>query len=86
MEVEVDIDLCILKGSLVELVFELMGGVRMNILLVNNFCECYIVGDMILGMLNNGMMEKVVVMMFVVEKMLFKLDFIFILLNIIMVD
>lgn len=74
VEVEVDTDLRIPKGSSAELVPELMGGVRMNILLANNPRERYTVGDTIPGTLNNGMMEKVAAMMPAVEKMLPKLD------------
>ena len=46
-----------------ELVSELMGGVRMNILLANNPREKYAVGDTIPGKLNNGMMESVAQLM-----------------------
>ena len=86
VEVEVDTDLRIPKGSSAELVPELMGGVRMNILLANNPRERYTVGDTIPGTLNNGMMEKVAAMMPAVEKMLPKLDSILTSLNTIMAD
>ena len=58
VEVELDTELRIPKGSSAELVSELMRGVRMNILLANNPREKYAVGDTIPGKLNNGMMEK----------------------------
>ncbi len=58
VEVELDTELRIPKGSSAELVSELMGGVRMNILLANNPREKYAVGDTIPGTLNNGMMES----------------------------
>lgn len=74
VEVELDTDLRIPKGSSAELVSELMGGVRMNILLANNPREKYAVGDTIPGILNNGMMESVAKLMPEVEKMLPKLD------------
>lgn len=86
VEVEVDNQLRIPKGSTAELVPELMGGVRMNILLANNPRERYAVGDTIPGMLNNGIMEKVTEIMPVVEKMLPKLDSILGSLNTIMGD
>lgn len=86
VEVELDTELRIPKGSSAELVAELMGGVRMNILLANNPREKYIVGDTISGSLNNGMMEKVATMMPQVEKMLPKLDSILTSLNSIMGD
>ena len=86
VEVEVDNQLRIPKGSAAELVPELMGGVRMNILLANNPRERYTVGDTIPGKLNNGVMEKVAEMMPAVEQMLPKLDSILTSLNTIMGD
>ena len=86
VEVELDTELRIPKGSSAELVSELMGGVRMNILLANNPREKYAVGDTIPGTLNNGMMEKVATMMPQVEKMLPKLDSILASLNVILAD
>ena len=74
VEVELDTELRIPKGSSAELVSELMGGVRMNILLANNPREKYAVGDTIPGKLNNGMMENVAKLMPKVEQMLPKLD------------
>lgn len=86
VEVELDTELRIPKGSTAELVPELMGGVRMNILLANNPRERYAIGDTIAGILNNGMMEKAAAMMPQVEKMLPKLDSILGSLNTIMSD
>ena len=63
VQVELDTELRIPKGSSAELVSELMGGVRMNILLANNPREKYAVGDTIPGKLNNGMMESVAQLM-----------------------
>ena len=70
VEVELDTELRIPKGSSAELVSELMGGVRMNILLANNPREKYAVGDTIPGTLNDGMMDNVAK----VEQLLPKLD------------
>lgn len=81
VEVELDTELRIPKGSSAELVSELMGGVRMNILLANNPREKYTVGDTIPGKLNNGMMESVAALMPQIEQMLPKLDSIMISLN-----
>ena len=86
VEVELDTELRIPKGSTAELVSELMGGVRMNILLANNPREKYAVGDTIPGALNNGMMDGVAKMMPQIEKMLPKLDSILTSLNAIMGD
>ncbi|SHE90813.1 phospholipid/cholesterol/gamma-HCH transport system substrate-binding protein [Bacteroides faecichinchillae] len=74
VEVELDTELRIPKGSSAELVSELMGGVRMNILLANTPREKYAIGDTIPGTLNNGMMENVAKLMPKVEQMLPKLD------------
>lgn len=81
VEVELDTELRIPKGSSAELVSELMGGVRMNILLANNLREKYAIGDTIPGKLNNGMMESVAALMPQIEQMLPKLDSIMISLN-----
>ena len=74
VEVELDTELRIPKGSSAELVSELMGGVRMNILLANNPREKYAIGDTIPGTLNNGMMETAAKLMPKIEQMLPKLD------------
>ena len=86
VEVELDTELRIPKGSSAELVSEVMGGVRMNILLANNPREKYAVGDTIPGKLNNGMMESVAQLMPKVQEMLPKLDSILISLNNILGD
>lgn len=86
VEVELDTELRIPKGSSAELVTELMGGVRMNILLANNPREKYAVGDTIPGKLNNGMMESVAAIMPQIERMLPKLDSIMTSLNTILAD
>jgi phospholipid/cholesterol/gamma-HCH transport system substrate-binding protein len=74
VEVEVDNDLRIPMGSSAELESELMGGVRMNLLLANNPREKYQVGDTIPGDLNRGMMESVAQMMPQVMAIIPKLD------------
>lgn len=86
VEVELDTDLRIPQGSTAELVSELMGGVRMNILLANNPREKYAIGDTIQGNLNNGMMENVANIMPQVERIIPKLDSILISLNAILSD
>jgi phospholipid/cholesterol/gamma-HCH transport system substrate-binding protein len=74
VEVEVDNDLRIPMGSSAELVSELMGGVRMNLLLANNPREKYQVGDTIPGDLNKGMMDGVADMMPQIAAIIPKLD------------
>ena len=73
-EIDVDPDLRIPKGSTAELATEMLGGVRMNLLLANNPREKYEIGDTISGNLNNGMLEQVSNLMPQIEKMLPKLD------------
>lgn len=73
-EIDVEPDLLIPKGSSAELAAEMLGGVRMNLLLANNPRERYEIGDTIPGNLNNGMMEKVANMVPQIEKMMPKLD------------
>lgn len=73
-EIDVEPDLRIPKGSSAELAAEMLGGVRMNLLLANNPRERYQIGDTIPGNLNNGMMEKVANMVPQIEKMMPKLD------------
>lgn len=57
-EIDVDPELRIPKGSTAELAAEMLGGVKVNLLLANNPREKYQIGDTIPGVLNNGMMEK----------------------------
>lgn len=87
VEVELDTDMRIPKGSTAELVTEMLGTVKMNILLVNNPREKYQVGDTIPGILNNGIMEAVTqTIMPQMEKMLPRLDSILVSLNQILAD
>lgn len=85
-EIDVDPELRIPKGSTAELATEMLGGVRMNLLLANNPRERYQIGDTIPGMLSNGMLDKVASLMPQVEKMLPKLDSILASLNTILAD
>lgn len=85
-EIDVEPDLRIPKGSSAELAAEMLGGVRMNLLLANNPRERYEIGDTIPGNLNNGMMEKVANMVPQIEQMLPKLDSILSSLNSVLAD
>jgi len=86
VEVELHNELRVPKGSNAELVSELMGGVRMNILLANNPREKYNMGDTIPGIVNTGMMETAAKMLPQIEQMLPKLDSILSSLNAILSD
>ena len=85
-EIDVDPELRIPKGSTAELASELMGGVKMNLLLANNPREKYLTGDTLQGNVNNGVMDQVATIMPQVEKMLPKLDSILASLNTILGD
>lgn len=85
-EIDVDPELRIPKGTTAELTAEMLGGVKMTLLLANNPRERHQIGDTIPGSLNNGMMEKVAQMMPQMEKMLPKLDSILSSLNTLLAD
>ena len=57
-EIDVDPELRIPKGSTAELAAEMLGGVKMTLLLANNPRERYEVGDTIPGYFNNGIMGQ----------------------------
>ena len=73
-EIDIDPELRIPKGSTAELTADMLGGIKMSLLLANNPRERHEVGDTIPGMLNNGIMGKAADMVPQVEKMLPKLD------------
>lgn len=72
--IEVDPDLRIPKGSSAELVSDMLGGIKMSLLLANNPRERCMPGDTIVGSLNDGLMGKAAAMIPQVEQMLPKLD------------
>ncbi len=74
VEIEVEPDLRIPKGSSSELVSDMLGGIKMSLLLANNLRERYEVGDTIPGGLSNDLMGKAASMLPQVEQMLPKLD------------
>lgn len=73
-EIDVDPELRIPKGSRAELTSDMLGGIKMTLLLANNPRERLQVGDTIPGALNNGIMEKAAAMVPQIEKMLPKMD------------
>ncbi len=87
VEVEMDTDLRVPKGSSAELVTEMLGTVKMNLLLANNPREAYRVGDTIPGVINNGPMEAITQkVMPQVELMMPRLDSILVSLNQLLAD
>ena len=85
-EIDVEPDLRIPKGSSAELAAEMLGGVRMNLLLAANPRERYQTGDTIPGGLNSGMLGQVGDLVPQLEKMLPKLDSIMASLNTLLAD
>lgn len=74
------------KGSSAEIVSDLMGNVKMNLLLANNPRERVEPGDTIIGAINGGTMGKLAAMLPTFERMLPKLDSIVSSLNAILAD
>ena len=85
-EIDVEPYLRIPKGSSAELAAEMLGGVRMNLLLANNPREKYQAGDTIPGGLNSGMMGEVGELVPQLKQMLPKLDSIMASLNTLLAD
>ncbi len=85
-EIDVDPELRIPVGSSAELVSDLLGGIKMNLLLSNNPREKYQVGDTIPGVVNNGIMDGAAEMLPRLESMLPKLDSILSSLNTLLAD
>uniref|UniRef100_A0AB33IS00 MlaD family protein n=1 Tax=Prevotella sp. GTC17253 TaxID=3236793 RepID=A0AB33IS00_9BACT len=74
VEIEVDNNLRIPKGSSAEIVSDFMGNVKMNILMANNPHERMVLGDTIVGVINGGALAQAASMMPTVQQMLPKLD------------
>ena len=73
-EIDVNPELRIPAGSSAELTTDMLGGMKMSLLLANNPRQRMEVGDTLQGSLNNGMMGQVGEMMPKLERMLPKLD------------
>ena len=82
----VDKQLRIPQGSSAEIVSDMLGNVKVNLLLANNPREKVAAGGLIKGMINDGAMGKLQDMVPAVEKMLPKLDSIMTSLNAILAD
>lgn len=85
-EIDVDPSLRIPKGSTAELQADLLGAVKLNLLLSNNPREKLNYGDTISGSVNAGALGKAAAMIPTLEKMLPKLDSIMVSLNKILSD
>ncbi len=82
----VDNNLRIPKGSSAEIVGDLMGNVKMNLLLANNPRERAMPGDTLVGAINSGLMGTVAALMPTIEKMLPKMDSILASVNTLLAD
>ena len=82
----VDKQLRIPQGSSAEIVSDMLGNVKVNLLLANNPREKVAPGGLIKGMINDGAMGKLQDMVPAVEKILPKLDSIMTSLNAILAD
>ncbi len=85
-EIDVDPSLRIPKGSTAELQSDLLGAVKLNLLLANNPREKMNPRDTIIGSVNAGALGKAAAMIPTLEKMLPKLDSIMASLNAILAD
>jgi phospholipid/cholesterol/gamma-HCH transport system substrate-binding protein len=74
VELQLNDDLRIPKGSSAELIAGLMGEVRMNLLLANNPRERYMVGDTIPGAINQDLMGRFSSLMPQLEQIIPRLD------------
>lgn len=86
VEFMVNDDLQIPRGSTAEIVSDLMGNVKMNLLLADNPRDFVAKGDTIMGVINSGMLGKAKDMIPVIEKMLPKLDSILANINMLLSD
>lgn len=86
VEFMVDNDMRIPKGSTAEISSDLMGNVKMNLLLANNPRERVEPGDTIIGGLNGGVMGSVQALVPTIEKTLPKVDSILTSVNLLLAD
>lgn len=74
VETSINKDMRIPKGSSAEIVSDLMGNVKVNLLLANNMRERINPGETIVGGINDGAMGQMKDLIPIVQKMLPKLD------------
>lgn len=86
VEVDINKDMRIPKGSSAEIVSDLMGNVKVNLLLANNMRERVKPGETIVGGINDGAMGQVKDLIPVVQSMLPKLDSILTSVNTLLAD
>lgn len=86
VEVNINKDMRIPKGSSAEIVSDLMGNVKVNLLLANNMRERVKPGETIVGGINDGAMGQMKDLIPVVQNMLPKLDSILASVNTLLAD
>lgn len=86
VEAEIDKELRIPKGSSAEIVSDMLGNVKINLLMANNPRERVMPGEIIQGGINAGALGKLTDMVPVVMNILPKLDSIVTSLNVLMAD
>ena len=86
VEASINKDMRIPKGSSAEIVSDLMGNVKVNLLLANNMRERINPGETIVGGINDGAMGQMKDLIPIVQKMLPKLDSILCSVNMLLQD
>lgn len=86
VEIEVEPSLRIPRGSSAELTSDLLGAVKMSLLLANNPRERHLPGDTLAGNVDGGLMGKAAQMVPQLEAMMPKLDSILVSLNALLSD
>jgi phospholipid/cholesterol/gamma-HCH transport system substrate-binding protein len=86
VEVGLNADIRIPKGSSAELVAEMLGGAKMNILMANNSQEYYRIGDTIPGVVNDGLIKNMATFIPRIERIMPQLDSILTSLNVLLND
>ncbi len=86
VEIDIDPNLRVPKGSSAEITSDMLGAVRMSLLLADNPQESYNAGDTIPGHVNGGALSEAAEMLPKLEQMLPKLDSIMASLNTLLAD
>lgn len=84
--IELDDEMRVPKQTMAELAVELMGGVKMTLLLGPHPVDCIAQGDTLQGRIHEGAMDKVGAMVPAIEKMVPKLDSIMTSINMLLAD
>ena len=83
---DIDSQMRLPKGTSAEIESDMLGNIKLNLLLANNPRERMNPGDTIVGDINNGLMDRVGAMVPAIEKILPKLDSILYSVNMLLAD